>query len=99
MWFNINHDVYDQMTSSMTTLKRMELLHAPPANHQDIDVCTTLTNLISSFEISIPHPTSLKSPLNPELRVSGLAERVFNFDRDCAAAKSIQNIPNILLNC
>ncbi|CAF4537171.1 unnamed protein product [Rotaria sp. Silwood2] len=98
MWFNIYNDVYDQLTSSMTTSMCLELLRAPPTKHQNTDACTTLTNLISSFEISIPHPTSLKSPFNPQLRVSGLAEKVFDFSRDCAAAKLINNTPTILLN-
>jgi hypothetical protein len=57
-----------------------------------------LTNIISSFDISIPHPTSLKSPLDPKFRVTGLAEKVFNFSRDSAAAKLINDTPTILLN-
>ncbi|CAF3235427.1 unnamed protein product, partial [Rotaria sp. Silwood2] len=98
MWFNIFNDVYDQLTSSMTTSMCLELLRVPPTKHQNTDACTTLTNLISSFEINIPHPTSLNSPSNPQFRVTGLAEKVFDFSRDCAAAKLMNNTPTILLN-
>ncbi|CAF3558521.1 unnamed protein product [Rotaria socialis] len=98
MWFNVYNGVYDQLTSSMNTLMCLELLGAAPENREDIDPCTTLGNLISSFEISIPHPTSLKSPSDPTFNVIGLAEKVFDFSRDCAAAKLMDGTPTILLN-
>ncbi|CAF5218835.1 unnamed protein product, partial [Rotaria magnacalcarata] len=99
MWLNIYDGVYDQLSSSMNTLMCLELLRAPPKNRKDIDPCTTLSNLISSFEISIPHPTSVKSPSDPKFNAIGLAEKVFDFTRDCAVAKlTDDDTPTIFLN-
>jgi hypothetical protein len=74
IWFNIYDNVYEQLDSSMTKSMCLELLRAPPTNHKDIDPCLTLSNLISSFEISIPHPESLKSLSNADLCVEDLAQ-------------------------
>jgi hypothetical protein len=40
----------------------------------------------------------LKSPFNPKSRVTGLAEKIFDFSRDCAAAQLINDTPTISLN-
>lgn len=98
MWFNIYNDIYDRLTPSMTISKCLELFRAPPSNDQDRHACAILNDLISSFEISIPHPTSLKSPLNSQYRVPGLAEKVFDFTQDYATAKLVNDIPTIFMN-
>lgn len=98
MWFNIYNDIYDRLTSSMTISKCLELLRASPSNDQHRHACTILNDLISSFEISIPHPTSLISPLNSQYRVPGLAEKVFDFTQDYATAKLDNDIPTIFMN-
>jgi hypothetical protein len=53
--------------------------------------------MIPNF-LCVLHPTSLKSPFNLEFRVTDLAETIFDFSRDCAAAKLINDKPTILLN-
>ena len=98
IWFNIYDNVYEQLDSSMTKAMCLELLRAPPTNHKHIDPCLILNNLISSFEISIPHPESLQSPSHADLCVEGLAQRVFDFDQEYASSKIIDGKPTILLN-
>jgi hypothetical protein len=75
----------------------LKLLRAPPTNHKDVDPCLTLSNLISSFEISIPHPESLKSPSNADLCAEDLAQRAFDVDQEYALSKIIDGKPTILL--
>jgi len=82
----------------MTTSRCLELLRAPSRKHHDNDASTTLINLISSFELSIPHRTSLKSPFYPKFCVTGSAEKIFDLNRNCTAAKLIKDTPTILLN-
>ncbi len=98
IWHNIYNNVYEQLTASMTTSKCFDILRTPPKNDRKIDPCTTLGNIISSFDISIPDPKSLKCSSNFEYCIDGLAERILNFDEDYAVTKLIEGTPTILIN-
>jgi hypothetical protein len=82
----------------MTASKCLDILRAPPKNDRKIDLCTTLTNIISSFDIAIPDPKSLKCPSNSEYCIDGLSEKIFDFNEDYAATKLIEGTPTILIN-